>query len=286
MADAPRIILTSPGGKTGELVAGSLRGHGLDVHILEGPSARKDFHGFVRSLDKEVRGNGADMIMPVFFPEALAACRDRFPGICIPLDDEKKILLLDNKASCCDLVAELEIPQPRRFASPDEVGCYPAVFKRPFGQGGDSVYFPRSAEALQHLLGNSSEYIISELIEGYDECVDALRWGDYFFAASYRVLESRGKGVSTKRESISAPLLEGYARKILDAIDFQGVCGFDFRIDAATGKAYFLECNPRFSGGLETTIASGFDLPYTYYRLASSGKYGGYSRRIKSVTDL
>lgn len=85
------------------------------------------------------------------------------------------------------------IPQPRFFTSPDEIETYPVVFKRPLGQGGDSVYFPKNRRALENLLKTESHPVVQEYIEG---------------------------------------------------------------------ETYFLEANPRFSGGLETTLASGLDLPW------------------------
>ncbi len=55
---------------------------------------------------------------------------------------------------------------------------------------------------------------------------------------------------------------------MVETIDYEGVCGMDFRRDSQ-GNWYFLECNPRFTGGIDTQIAAGFDIPYGYWRLAS-----------------
>lgn len=81
------------------------------------------------------------------------------------------------------------------------------------------------------------------------------------------MLQPKGKGVSRLRIGVIEPVLVEYVRRILDAVDYHGVCGVDFRIDKA-GNAFFLECNPRFSGGIESALASGFDIPYIYYCLA------------------
>lgn len=257
-----RTVIINPCGKTGEIVADSLRRHGLEVTVLTGPSARKDEPGFLRALHREADKGDVAAIIPIFFPEVLAAHRNEFPGIQIPVDDPKKILLLDNKSSACALAARLGIPQPRFYSTPDEISDYPVVFKRPMGQGGDSVYFPGNRRSLENLLKTESSPIIQEYIEGENVCVDALRCPDgEFYAAAYRVLEPRGKGVSTLRASSDEPELCALCKKILDGIDYKGVCGFDFR-RSADGKNFFLEANPRFSGGLETTLASGLDLPW------------------------
>lgn len=258
-----RIVLTSAAGSVGETVRRSLESHGAHVTVFEGPDARKDTVGFIRELRRMVNDSGPVILLPVFFPEVLADHRDMFPECLIPLDQASKIRLLDNKLSACDLAESLGIPQPRRFEFNDGDLEFPAVFKRTTGQGGDSVYFPRDRKALANLIRTSCEYLITEFVEGENWCTDCLRTGKSFRAASYRVLEPQGKGISTKREAVEAPELEEYCRKLLDAVDYHGVCGMDFR-RSPDGRFHFLECNPRFSGGIETTLESGFDIVWEY----------------------
>jgi len=266
-----KVLLANPCGCTGETVAESLGNKGIEVVIMERPNAKKREAFFIETLHKTVDAIRPDIIIPIFFPEVLASHRNEFPGILIPIDRPETINLLDNKLSACDLAGSLGIPQPKRYASADEIEQYPCVFKRVRGQGGDSVYFPRKRSALECLLrnaGDSSNYLMTEFVEGDNYCVDALRWDNFFYAAAYKVLDPPGKGVSRLRESVNAPELVSYVRSILNKVDYHGVCGVDFRIDS-NGQAYFLECNPRFSGGIESAIASGFDIPYLYFRLAA-----------------
>ena len=260
------IILTNPCGRTGEIVAQSLRAHGLKVYIMEGPSARKDPPGYFRELRKVLDQTGAKTVIPVFFPEVLSAARDEFPGIRVLAAPASAIRLLDDKLAACSLAERLGIPQPQRYSSPEEVpdSAFPVVFKRPDGQGGDSVYFPRNRRALDNLCRTAQRYLITDFIEGRNVCVDAIRVGDCFDARCYRVLLPEGKGVSQLREAVEMPQLVQWTRAILEAADYEGVCGADFRVDAQ-GNASFLECNPRFSGGLQTTIDSGLDLPWLLY---------------------
>jgi len=262
------VIIINPCGSTGETVARRLEAHGVSTVILKGPSARKMEDAYIRALHKAVEEYNPKMILPVFFPEVLAAHRDEFPGINIPLESAEKLKLLDDKRSACKLVEALGIPQPRRYSSPDEVEIFPTVFKRPLGLGGDSVYFPKTRKALDNIIKTAPEYLITDFIEGINVSVDALRWENFFFAAAYRVLEPQWKGVSKLRESVEAPQLVEYTRRILDAVGYRGVCGVDFRIEQESGKAFFLECNPRFSGGLDSAIEAGFDIPWLFYRLA------------------
>lgn len=263
------VILTNPCGETGETVEKSLVSKGLNVKVITGPSARKTEAWFLKTLKAAVEESGARMIIPIFFQDVLSAHRDEFPGIIIPLDDAAKIRLLDNKISACALADELGIPQPHIYKDIHDVERFPVVFKRPGGQGGDSVYFPRTPKALEYLYRNTTETIVQDYIDGDNYCVDALRWDGFFFATVYKVLLPKGKGVSILRESVEDPELVGMVKKLLDHVDYHGVCGVDFIRESTTGDPFFLECNPRFSGGLESAIASGFDLPYVYWCLAS-----------------
>lgn len=263
------VLIVNPCGPTGELVARSLEAHGVTTSIMKGPNARKMPDFYIRALHRAVEETGAKMILPIFFPEVLAAHRDEFPDVLIPLESAEKLVLLDNKISACRLADSLGIPQPRIYENPAEVSLFPTVFKRPTGLGGDSVYFPKTRKALDNILKTAPDFLIQDFIEGENVCVDALRWGDFFYAAAYRVLDTRLKGVSRERESVEAPALIEYSKKILDAVSYNGVCGVDFRIERDTLMPYFLECNPRFSGGLESAIASGFDIPWLFYRLST-----------------
>lgn len=277
------VLLTNPCGATGELVARSLSDKGIEVNIMERPNAKKREAFYIDTLKATVAEHKPGMIIPIFFPEILAAHREEFPGIVIPLDTHEKIVRLDNKLSACELASSLNIPQPRRYLSPDEVSSYPCVFKRVLGQGGDSVYFPGKRASLECLLrnaGDPSGYMMTEFIEGQNCCVDALRWDGFFFAAAYMVLDPQGKGVSRLRKSIEAPELVEHTHRILDALNYHGVCGVDFRIDA-DGNGFFLECNPRFTGGLASAIASGFDIPYLYYCLATGSPVSDSSIRFQ-----
>lgn len=69
------------------------------------------------------------------------------------------------------------------------------------------------------------------------------------------------------------PQLEAEAKKLLEAVDFHGVCGMDFRYDPEKNRIAYIETNARFTGGLATPVAAGFDIPWIVYKLATEGKY-------------
>lgn len=90
--------------------------------------------------------------------------------------------------------------------------------------------------------------------------------GPAVLASSYRCERaSNGSGYSDQnrahRTLCSMPQLEEIAAKVLEALDYTGVCGFDFIVSSQDGSPYLLEANPRMTGGLSTQISGGFPIP-------------------------
>ncbi len=277
MATKTDILIPELGGKIAEVVAKSLRKHGLEVAIFDDSRFGKDEMGYLRELRKAISELQPAAVMPIFRGECLARewCRTSgttsAPLLC---ESAEKIALLDDKVTCSDLVKDLGIPQPRMYKDEEveAIGKWPVVFKRARGLSGSSVYFPKDRKALDNLIRSCiipatsrrpeivRPHLIMDYIKGYNVSVDAFRWAKdgevHFEAIAYRTLWPVGKGISKVRIRVRRPQLIDYARRILDSVDYNGVCGLDFR------KAYFLECNPRFSGGLRTSLAAGLDLPW------------------------
>lgn len=222
-------------------------------------------------------------------------------GVRVPIAGADVIRTLDGKVSLSRLASQLGIRQPHIYvagegassstgtssetetgtdtgaadAIPDEAFAQAqVVFKRDISFGGHGVHIPRSREALRQLIAHQSPqepFLVEEFIAGEDLSVDAVRWDGFYRCQSYRVLEHNGNGPSTRREVCSAPEAEAALKAILDHLDYHGVCGADFRI-GRDGHAYMLECNPRFTGGIASQVASGFDIPYLLWQLASEGQ--------------
>lgn len=310
------VILVEAGGNVGYQVLRSLVRRGLSVAVCDTRADGIAFHSrftrgkrfliappvkhegeYIARLHSLVAQTGASVVIPIFHPEVLARHKDEFPGVTIPVAASGLLELLDDKKMACSLAASLGVPQPKMYSSPSDVQSYPVVFKRVKGQGGDSVYFPANEKALLNLVSKSKQgsYLIMDYIEGYDVCVDAIRFGNTFAASAYRVHFPLSKGISILRESISVPLLEEYARVMMEACGYEGVCGFDFRYSVKDEKFYFLECNPRFSGGISSSIASGLDLPSLLLdhtpsagapapRAARTASAGAHAPRVGVVT--
>lgn len=263
-------------GNISQIVRASLERHGLSV--MEAPFPQnvfRDFFGYGSLLRRTLSEFNPRAIFPIGCATALSKLKPSVPdGIAVPVDTEDKMLLLDSKVRTSALAAELGIRQPLIYESIPEEDAFPLIFKRDVSFGGQGVYWPRSSAALLNLIEHQRKgepYLIEEYVPGEDYSVDVIRWDSFFKASCYKTLSQQGKGPSRTRISVANPELEDIARLILDHLDFKGVCGLDFRI-SPDGEAYFLECNPRFTGGLESSIAAGFDIPYILWQLSTGEK--------------
>lgn len=277
------ILLFGAMGHIGEDVQCCLEQHNLKVARVEFPqNVFRDEFGYGRALVKAVGSLSPSAIIPIGDNRAMARVCPLLPSsAAVAVESEKKILLLGGKVSFSRLVSELGIRQPKIYGSSSDTGLPSAekartmdkdeivqiVFKRDISFGGHGVHRPLSMEALDQLIAHQrpgEPYLIEEYIYGSDYSVDAVRFGQFFKAGAYRTLESSGNGPSTLRKSEEFPQLTEIARRIMDAVDYNGLCGFDFKVDDA-GNVYILECNPRFTAGVRTQFESGFDIPYLLY---------------------
>lgn len=204
--------------------------------------------------------------------------RDEFPAdLIIPYEGEEKLLLLANKAESTELARKAGVPVPEVYKSIDEVKSYPVVFKTVIGNSAKGVFFPKDREELVKLMDEhrDEETLLEEWIGGTDYSVDCVRWDGFCKTSVYHALVTKtdGGGTTTQREIVYMPQLEAAALKLMDAVDFHGVCGLDFRYDAENNKIAYIETNARFTGGLATPVAAGFDIPWIVYKLATEGKY-------------
>lgn len=204
--------------------------------------------------------------------------RDEFPAdLIIPYEGKEKLLLLANKAKSTEIARKAGVPVPEVYKSIDEVKSYPVVFKTVIGNSAKGVFFPKDREELVKLMDKhkDEETLLEEWIGGTDYSVDCVRWDGFCKTSVYHALVTKtdGGGTTTQREIVNMPQLEAAAQKLIDAVDFHGVCGLDFRYDAEKNKIAYIETNARFTGGLATPVAAGFDIPWIVYKLATEGKY-------------
>lgn len=243
------------------------------------PDPFTEEEAFIQVLKDKVAELRPRVLMPTHDESVvIMRHRDEFPAdLIIPYEGEEKLLLLANKAKSTELARKAGVPVPEVYKSIDEVKSYPVVFKTVIGNSAKGVFFPKDREDLVKLMDEhkNEETLLEEWIGGTDYSVDCVRWDGFCKTSVYHALVTKtdGGGTTTQREIVNMPQLEAAALKLMDAVDFHGVCGLDFRYDAENNKIAYIETNARFTGGLATPVAAGFDIPWIVYKLATEGKY-------------
>lgn len=243
------------------------------------PNPFTEEDAFIQVLKDKVAELRPRVLMPTHDESVvIMRHRDEFPvDLIIPYEGEEKLLLLANKAKSTEIARKAGVPVPEVYKSIDEVKSYPVVFKTVIGNSAKGVFFPKDREELVKLMDKhkDEETLLEEWIGGTDYSVDCVRWDGFCKTSVYHTLVTKtdGGGTTTQREIVYMPQLEAAALKLMDAVDFHGVCGLDFRYDAENNKIAYIETNARFTGGLATPVAAGFDIPWIVYKLATEGKY-------------
>ena len=234
---------------------------------------------FIRVLKEKISELKPKVLMPTH-DESVVIMRHRteFPAdLIIPYESDEKLLLLANKAASTEVARKAGVSVPEVYHSVDEVKRYPVVFKTVIGNSAKGVFFPKSKEELLKLMEEykDEETLLQEWIGGTDYSVDCVRWDGFCKTSVYHALVTKtdGGGTTTQREIVDMPQLEAEAMNLMEAVDFHGVCGLDFRYDPEKNKIAYIETNVRFTGGLATPVAAGFDIPWVMYKLATEGKY-------------
>ena len=291
------VIITYCWNRVGYNIMRSLASHGLKVWVADTskknicsvskfcsgsftyPDPFTEEEKFIECLLSKIEELKPKMLLPTH-DESVVIMRNQhlFPkDLLIPYEKDKILETMANKAESSKIAAKVGVPIPQIYSSIEEIRQYPIVFKTVFGNSAKGVYFPTNKEELKSLISNHcpEDYLIEEWVSGTDYSVDCIRWNGFWKSSVYHALVTKtdGGGTTTQREIVELPILEEYAKKILDDIDYNGVCGLDFRYDSETGRAAYIETNARFTGGLATPITARFNIPWILYKLATDGIY-------------
>ena len=199
---------------------------------------------------------------------------------------------LDNKHQSTMLAQSLGIPTPATILPGDgaEIEAFgrshpgPLVMKFVRSSAARGVHYlfaDRLKEQLAAILApDGSDYgsfIVQEFIRAPGYGVSMLfehgRLKAGFAHRRLRELLPSG-GPSTLRQSIRHPELEAYAERMLATAGYHGVGMVEFKHDAATGRSWFIEVNPRWWGSAALAIHAGVDFPVLFYQLATGQELG------------
>lgn len=242
------------------------------------PDPFTEEEAFIRELKKAVDKYKPKVLLPTHDESAIIAKhRSEFPAdLIIPVVNADLQLKLADKHQTAEIAKQLGIPYPKNIS--DISKCdYPIVVKTKVGNSAKGVYFPKTQAEAESLIAKygKENLLISEFISGCDYSVDIVRSKNQVFASCYQALvtKTEGGGTTTQRIMVDEPELIAYATKFVKYVGYEGVLGFDWRVDKQNGKVAFIEINARYTGGLATPVCAGFDIPWIHYCIATKGSY-------------
>jgi len=224
---------------------------------------------FICCLLKICEENGINFLFPLTDPEVdiLNIHRDRFIRLSVQIcmSDYETINRCRNKrkteaflrtANVCTLVDSYDSEKIKSTAV-----SYPIVCKPVNGRSSRGLKILYDSESLYGFYDriDPETYLFQPYIDGNIITVDVVRdrSGSCCVVARRELVRtSTGAGISVRifRDHV----LEKSCKKIAALLNIIGCVNFEF-IEADVGKHYFLECNPRFSGGVEFSVLAGYD---------------------------
>lgn len=263
--------------------------------LIRYPSPYVDEQAFVRAVSEACRRHGIGLIFPSHNEtEVLASHRAMLPeGTDRLLPKAEHCAIFNNKSASYTLAESLGLDVPRRlpYHDPSEV---PAIYreldrgrgvviKLLTGNSAKGVFYAADANKAQRTVSRLIEQFqlapdrypqLEERIAGHGAGCSMLYWdGREVATFCHRRLREKiaSGGTSTLRESISSPVMEEAARRIFNHVGWHGLAMAEFKVCPQTGRAWFIEVNPRLWGSIPLAVSAGVEFPFLCWTCAVHG---------------
>lgn len=210
-------------------------------------------------------------------------------GVILCLSPEETITICRDKMKFYEFLTENGIgnPIPARMLdsiSPESI-TYPAVVKPYNGRSSQGLCYLNDKEEMKRFLTGceSHNYVVQPYFKGSVITVDVVRQADTEQSAAVcrKELLRTPNGAGTSVLVFSNPALEALCKETARALGIRGCVNFEF-IEGEDGTFSMLECNPRFSGGVEFSCLAGYDCVSNHVKCFT----GEDIERLHSVTEL
>ena len=225
-----------------------------------------DREAYIRQMEEAVHREHVDFLIPLTDLEVDVLCSEkaRFAAlgctVCTP--DEPAVRLCRNKL---DMAQALEmsgvcrtIPTVSPYGREPLESEYPIMLKPVGGRSSQAQVIARTPEQYHSALSARSDYIAQPFIEGDVFTIDVARdlYGNVQTLCRQELLRTVN-GLGTTVRILPGHPLEETCAAIAQQAGIVGVVNMEFI--GRDGEYWFLEVNPRFSGGVGFSIAAGVD---------------------------
>ncbi|MEJ3405847.1 ATP-grasp domain-containing protein [Rathayibacter sp. YIM 133350] len=281
MADTHKVLVTGAGGPAGVAVIRSLlRREDLDVFAadMDGwasglylvaaerrriiPAGRAP--EFVDAVIDLVATDGIDVVVSTVDAELppLARRRDELGAVLAAASGEALETALDKWRLVQACAPHARVPHTE-LLTPGGIAhdwTFPVIVKPRSGAGSRGVHLVHTRAELEAAAPDETQ-IIQENLPGEEFSVDVIVASDGHVVAAVPRLRARvDSGVAVAGRTVHREELEAAAAACARAAGIVGVANVQLRY-SIDGEPALLEINPRFSGAMPLTIASGVDMP-------------------------
>ncbi len=278
----PTTLITAAGSAAAPCVIERLRELGHDVVVCDiyprewnaaCASAERYFQAeratdasaYVSQMKEAVGRYGLQYIIPLTDPEVDVLCsrKGEFAAIGCTLCvlDEGAAALCRDKSKTSEAIADLcsVIPTVSAYEWEPREDELPIMMKPTSGRSSEGQFIARSVESYRAALKLRSDYIAQPYISGGIITVDVVR--DRFGSArtlARKELLRTSNGLGTTVEIMPRHPLNEVCARIAERVGIVGAVNMEFI--EHDGEYYFLEINPRLSGGAGFSAKAGFDI--------------------------
>jgi len=255
------------------------------------PSPFKEQKEFIECIVKNIDLLKADVLIPVFEETFLISKfkEEVLKHVKMVIPNYDQILIAHNKDKWLPIAKKLSIPVPESFTISELKNKderikklrFPVLIKPKQGGGAWGFLQVNSQRELETILDAEiyiglpwERFFVQEKLDGHVHCVAMLfNHGKLKGHVVYRQLRDFpfSGGQATVRISVNHPQVADYFERLLEELNWHGICQADFLVEQETGIPYLIDINPRFWGSLIQGIASGVDFPYLVYKIANDG---------------
>lgn len=218
----------------------------------------------MKDLAHVIQENSINIVLPSVDPAIGVASRLRSfvdKKVFIPISDVSICDTMFDKKLSEKWFIDNQIPIPESYSCDDEL-IYPVFIKPRNGSASKGLEIIRNKEEWVKV-SNHDNYVIQRYIQNKKEfTVDCYvaQSGEIISVVPRERLAVAGGEVMSSKTLHDEPI-EQAARYVLSKGTFRGPVNIQFIKDMDNGKAYVMEINPRFGGGVITSIEAGADTP-------------------------
>lgn len=201
-------------------------------------------------------------------------------GILVMISSETAIGLCRDKYRCWQFLCDRGMGRTIPTALLSHIGeggfSFPVIVKPRDGrssQGLRRIGSQRELDFLMEDLKVPDGYVVQPAVDGSVVTVDILRQPktDTVVCLPRKELLRTLNGAGTSVYVFRSRELEDQCRAMAKALDVKGCVNFEF-IEDGQGRYHFLECNPRFSGGVAFSCLAGYDMVTNHVRCFLDGE--------------